>query len=140
LRILPRDSLFSSPCCRCCKGERTWDRIAGKSYCPSCQEALILGEAPPVIERTEQNRCGICDRVGTVTYQTSPLQGPAAVLLDLCGEHLRGLIGRRLGPHAFNQLRRQLQAVGLNAEDVFLLHAAFYDEQGRALQPASEAA
>jgi hypothetical protein len=140
LRILPRDSLSSSACCRCSKTERPWDRIAAKSYCPSCQEALILGEAPPVIERTEQNRCAVCDRVGTVTYQTSPLQGPAAVLLDLCAEHLRGLIGRRLGPHAFHQLRRQLQVVGLKAEDVFLLHGAFYDEHGRALQPASEAA
>ena len=47
-----------------------------------------------------------------------------------------GLIGRRLGPFAYHQLRRQLAALGLDADDVFLLHDTFYDVQGRALQPA----
>jgi hypothetical protein len=43
-----------------------------------------------------------------------------------------------LGPYAFNQLRRQLATLGLGVEDLFLLHGAFYDSQGRALQPAVE--
>jgi hypothetical protein len=35
-------------------------------------------------------------------------------------------------------MRRQLRAVGVSVEDVFLLHSAFYDLNGRALQPATE--
>jgi hypothetical protein len=58
--------------------------------------------------------------------------------MDLCPEHLRGLVGRWLGPYAFNQLRRQLSQLGLEPEDLFLLHRAFYDDKGRALQPALE--
>jgi hypothetical protein len=68
-----------------------------------------------------------------------PLQQRDAVAINLCPEHLRGLIGRRLGPYAFHQLRRQLKRVGIGSEHVFLLHRAFYDSQGRALQPALEA-
>jgi hypothetical protein len=55
---------------------------------------------------------------------------------QLCAEHLRALVGRRLGPHAFEQIRRQLTRLDLNVTDIFLLHEAFYDEHGRALQPA----
>jgi hypothetical protein len=58
--------------------------------------------------------------------------------MDLCPEHLRSLLARRLGPYAFNQIRRQLQAAGFDVEDLFLLHGAFYDAQGRALHPAYE--
>jgi hypothetical protein len=36
-------------------------------------------------------------------------------------------------------LRRQLRVLGLEAAEVFLLHEAFYDEFGHALQPAVEA-
>jgi hypothetical protein len=60
----------------------------------------------------------------------------ALIELDLCAEHFRDLIGRRLGPYAFQQLRRQLQALDLDAGQLFLLHDAFYDEHGRALKPA----
>jgi hypothetical protein len=48
------------------------------------------------------------------------------------------MIARRLGPHAFEQLRRQLYGVGLEVAQIFLLHDAFYDAHGRALQPALE--
>jgi hypothetical protein len=51
---------------------------------------------------------------------------------------MRGLVGRRLGPHAFEQLRRQLYALELETREIFLLHEAFYDPSGRALQPAGE--
>jgi hypothetical protein len=97
---------------------------------------LAVGEGTPLVERTQKNRCAACNQVGTVCYATYLLQGHGLVVIDLCPEHLRALIGRRLGPYAFNQLRRQLRTLGLAAEDLFLLHRAFYDPHGRALQPA----
>jgi len=129
---------FLVPCCRCAAGERQWDRIAGKPYCPSCQESLIVGQAEPVVERTEAHRCVVCGRIGTLPYVTFPLSRPVPLEMDICGEHLRCLLGRRLGPFAFHQLRRQLRNVKLATEDVFLLHGAFYDLEGRALRPALE--
>jgi hypothetical protein len=140
LRITGSDSASSlAPCSRCAQGGQRWDRIAGKSYCPNCEEALALGEAPPLVERTEAHCCAVCANVGTLRYQTYPLHEVQRVEMDLCAEHLRALIGRRLSPHAFHQLRRQLHTLGLDAEAIFLLHGAFYDLQGRALQPAGGA-
>jgi hypothetical protein len=139
LRIAAMDSVPpAAPCCRCGGGERRWDRIADKAYCPNCQESLATGEAAPLIERAAKNHCAVCEKVGTLCFQTFPLQAPAPVEMDLCSEHLRGLLGRQLGPHAFHQLRRQLHALGVDVEEVFLLHGAFYDSQGQALQPATE--
>jgi hypothetical protein len=125
-------------CCRCAQAGERWDRIAGKAYCPRCQEALALGEVEPLRERTSSNHCSVCDLKGTVSFQTFPLEGAAPVEMDLCPEHLRGLLSRRLGPHAFHQLQRQLQLLDLSAADVFLLHEAFYDPLGRAQQPILE--
>jgi hypothetical protein len=124
------------PCCRCGATERPWDRIAAKAYCPNCEEALVVGESEPLIERTHPNRCAVCNKPGTLCFHTFPLQTTNPVAMELCAEHLRGLLGRRLGPYAFNQLRRQLTNVGVGVEDLFLLHSAFYDLNGRALQPA----
>ena len=126
------------PCCRCTSTERSWDRIAGKVYCPECQEALVMGLAEPLVERTEKRHCGACGRLGTVRFLTFPLQGPTPVEIDLCSEHLRALLGRRLSSAAFGQLRRRLRSLDLSVEQIFLLHDAFYDERGRALQPAFE--
>ena len=126
------------PCCRCSSRERRWDRIAGKAYCPECQESLVMGLADPLVERTEQQHCGACGWIGTVRFLTFPLQGVTPVEMDLCPEHLRALLGRRLNPAAFGQLRRRLRGLGLTVERIFLLHDAFYDEQGHALQPAFE--
>ena len=126
------------PCRGCASTERSWDRIAGKVFCPECQEALVMGLAAPLMQRTENHRCGACSRVGTVRFLTFPLQGPTPVEMDLCSEHLRALLGRRLSTAAFGQLRRRLHSLGLGVEQIFLLHDAFYDAQGRALQPALE--
>jgi hypothetical protein len=126
------------PCCRCGSPKRHWDRIAAKAYCPDCQEALVLGLAAPLKEQTEKKGCAACSRVGTVCFLTYPLQSTTPVEMDLCPEHLRALLGRRLGPYAFHQLRRRLHLLGLGVELIFLLHDAFYDEHGRALQPATE--
>jgi len=127
------------PCCRCCATGGKWDRIAGKAYCPECQEALIQGLSEPLREPTQRNSCAACARLGTVTFLTFPLRSSAPVEMDLCPEHLRCLIGRRLGPFAFHQLRRRLIKLGLGVEMIFLLHDAFYDNSGQALQPAEQA-
>ena len=97
-----------------------------------------MGEGDPLVERTDHKRCAVCHHLGTVRYVTFPLHSPRPVEMELCAEHLRALIARRLGPHAFEQLRRQLGTLRLEAGDIFLLHDAFYDEHGRALQPAAE--
>jgi len=139
VRLAPAESVFPRlPCCRCADRARFWDRIGGKTYCPGCVEAVIAGEAEPISERADRRRCAICHHPVTLRYLTFPLQSRRPVEFDLCGEHLRSLAARRLGPHAFTQLRRQLHGLRLDVAMIFLLHDAFYDEQGRALQPVAE--
>src|SRR5262249_12920061 len=112
LRLAPSQSRpAATACCRCANPKRHWDRIAGKPYCPECQEALVLGLAAPLTERTEKKACAACGRTGTVCYLTYPLQTTTPVEMDLCPEHLRALLGRRLGPYAFHQLRRRLHVL-----------------------------
>ncbi len=125
-------------CSRCGAGDQPWDRVAGKAYCPNCQEELAVGVAAPLLERTEPNRCLVCARRGTVRLLTVPLHATTGVEIDICGEHLRGLLGRRLGPYAFQQMRRMLRTLRVERETIFLLHEGFYDDDGRALRPAVE--
>src|SRR4029079_17239716 len=74
IRLASADSIFPKiPCCRCADQSRYWDRIAGKTYCPNCLEALALGEADPLIVRTERKRCAVCHHLGAVRYVTFPL-------------------------------------------------------------------
>ena len=137
LRLSPMENVAAlAECCRCQAGEHFWDRICGKAYCPNCQESLVLGESPPLVERSEKKRCVVCNRQGTVRFVTFPLRLRAIVEMDLCSEHLRALLGRKLLPYAYHQLRRQLQSHNLCPDDIFLLHAEFYDRGGRALRPA----
>jgi len=136
LRRAPLEAVAPSPCCRCDVGSQPWDRIAGTAYCASCQEELAQGIGRALILRAEPNRCVICARRGTVRFGTLPHGATQAVEMDLCGEHLRGLIGRCLGPYAYHQLRRQLNSLQIDTEEIFLLHSQFYDVEGRALRPA----
>src|SRR5262249_34467822 len=106
------------PCCRCALGERHWDRIASKPFCPNCQEMLVMGESDPLIERAETRRCLVCGRIGTLRYLTFPQHARTPVEMDICGEHLRCLLARRLGPFAFHQIRRQLRKLRLQPEDI----------------------
>jgi hypothetical protein len=124
------------PCCRCGLDRDRWDQIAGKTYCPNCQEDLAMGEGDPLVERTEKKPCIICSRVGTLRFLTYPLRAKAPVDMDLCAEHLRSLVGRCLRPEAFRRLSRRLAQLHLSSGEIFLLHDAFYDKNGRALQPA----
>jgi hypothetical protein len=128
----------SMACSRCRRGGGRWDRIADEPYCPHCQEALALGEADPLILPTTANRCAVCDHVGTIRFLTFPLQSVEAVELDVCPEHVHGLVGRHLGPFAYHQLRRQLDVMRIPVNDIFLLHEAFYDLYGRALRPLTD--
>ena len=127
------------PCCRCGQSALGWDRIADKAYCPNCQEAIVQGIADPLIEKTERLPCAACKGIGCVTVQTFPRGASEPVEMELCPEHLRGLLGRKLAAHTHSQLRKQLQRLSVDAADVFLLHEAFYDAKGRARQPAAEA-
>src|SRR5947209_19473094 len=95
-RPLPDSMTPWTSCCRCAAGDRRWDRIAGKAYCPGCEEALAQGVAAPLVERTEKNECAVCHQQGTVRLLTYPHEAVQAVEIDLCPDHLRALLGRRL--------------------------------------------
>jgi hypothetical protein len=139
MRLVASESVLPwVPCCRCSQAHERWDKIVGKPYCPSCEEQLVMGEAEPLVERTEHRPCAICGRLGTLCYLTFPLQTAVPLEIDLCGDHLRALLGRSLRPPAYHQLGRLLVGLGVEPSNVFLLHDAFYDTQGHALQPALE--
>ena len=137
LRRVPRKYVpVAAPCCRCREATQRWDRIAGQPCCPNCEEELVIGVAAPLCAPTEPRRCAVCGRLGTVRFLTFPQGTTTPVEMDLCPGHLRALLGRCLKPHSFGRLRCQLHTVGLDVEQVFLLHDAFYDPDGVALQPA----
>ena len=139
VRLASPENVFPwVPCSRCAQAHERWDKVAGKAICPNCEEQLIQGEAAPLVERTEAHSCAVCGRSGTLRYLTFPLNSASPVEMDLCAEHIRCLLARALGPGAYHQLRRLLTNLGVEASDVFLLHEAFYDAQGHALQPAVE--
>ncbi len=128
-----------SPCSRCRATGCPWDRIGDSPVCPDCQEMLAQGEGEPLVERLRPRSCILCPHTGTVPYLTYPLRAQGPLEIDLCPEHFRGLLGRKLDRYAFRRLSRQLQALELNAHQVFLLHEAFYDDNGHPLQPVREA-
>ena len=139
LRLVTGEDLsLLAPCCRCGAAGCPWDRIAGKAICPDCQEGLVVGDGPPLIERVEGHKCAVCEEKGTLRYLTHPLQAEKPIELDLCGHHLRSLLSRRLDRLALRHLSGMLRKIGVTPKQVFLLHEAFYDEKGRALQPVTE--
>lgn len=139
LRVLTAEPTASQvPCSRCQANGCPWDRVAGKPICPDCQEQLIIGEGEPLVEKVEKRCCAICGHQGTLRYLTYPLRGNRPVEVDLCGAHFQCLLGRRLDKYAIKQLARLLQTHGLQMKQLFLLHEAFYDEKGRALQPVPD--
>lgn len=139
MRFAPADAVFQKlPCGRCADQQRYWDRIDGKVYCPNCVEDLVNDEGDPVGFTILQIRCAICQHLGAVSFQTFPLHAHHPLDVELCSEHLRALLARRLTPLAFKILQIQLLTVGVDARMIFLLHEAFYDELGNALQPAQE--
>src|SRR5205085_10790113 len=74
IRLSSADSIFPKiPCCRCSDQSRFWDRLAGKTYCPNCLEALAMGEGDPLVARTDRKRSAVCHHLGTVRFVTFPL-------------------------------------------------------------------
>jgi hypothetical protein len=138
LRVVKGGIVPQAPCGRCQASGCPWDHIAGEPICPDCQESLAQGEGAPLVVRTEKHRCAVCQQQGTIRYVTFPLHAAEPVEMDLCARHFQALLARRLDRHAYHQLSRQLQTLGFTARQVFLLHEAFYDEQGRSLQPVSD--
>jgi hypothetical protein len=140
LRTLTADEEAAPTVCgRCRAAGCPWDRIGGTSVCPDCQEMLVRGEGEPLCIHAEPRCCAACRSVGTLPFVTVPLRA-RAVAIDLCPTHLRALLGRSLERAAFLELARQLHAVKLVPGRIFLLHEAFYDRQGKALQPVGDAA
>jgi hypothetical protein len=136
VRVVSADpKTAQAPCSRCRAEGCPWDRIAGKPICPDCQEQLALGEGEALVERLQPGRCAACRMAGSVLYQTYPLHAPRPIEIDLCPRHFRALLSRRLDRPAFRRLVEQLAGLGLNVGQVFLLHEAFYDDQGRPLHP-----
>ncbi len=136
--VTAEDVAPMAPCCRCASAGCPWDRVANKPMCPDCQEALVIGEGPPLIERVESRVCAVCRQIGTLRYMTYPLQSQQPIEVDLCGHHLRGLLSRRLDRSSLKQMGQMLRRIGVTAKQVFLLHEAFYDDKGRPLQPVPE--
>ena len=114
------------------------DRIVDLPFCPDCEESLAQGQGASLVIRAQKLPCAICDRLGSVPFRTAPLHGETVLEMYLCGEHFRALLGRRLGPLAFQVLQRRLDRLHLNVEQIFLLHDGFYDALGRALQPIDD--
>jgi hypothetical protein len=100
---------------------------------------LIRGEGQSLRLPIDPRCCVACGSAGTVAFVTVPLRA-SAVAIDLCSTHLRALLGRELEPAAFLELARKLHAAGLAPGRIFLLHEAFYDRRGRALQPVGNGA
>src|SRR5580765_7094813 len=94
MRMAPAGSVaLWKPCCRCGEKALGWDRIAGKPYCPGCEEAIVQGDSEPLIEQTRRMPCTACRCIGSVTVQTFPLKSSQPLEMDLCPEHLRCLLG-----------------------------------------------
>jgi hypothetical protein len=137
-RIHQGDGSPIEPCSRCGAGGCPWDRLADQPICPDCQEGLALGDGPLLRQRGERRACAVCGRDGTLRYLTYPLHSAEPVEMDLCGRHCEALLCRRLERSAFRRLELLLQVAGVSAKEIFLLHEAFYDRQGRSLQPIRE--
>ena len=97
-----------------------------------------VGVKRPLRQQVARKPCAICGREGTLPYLTYPLHATAPVEIDLCGGHFEALLGRRLERNSFRVLERQLRLLGVGVKQIFLLHEAFYDRQGRSLQPIQE--
>ena len=138
VRFAPREGVDpTEPCCRCGSSGCRWDRLGRMPLCPDCQERLAQGRGAPLVAATERRPCAVCGHAAVLPFFTFPLGSPCCVTADLCPEHVRALLGRRLDARAFRSLRRAFRALGLSTRNVFLLHEAFYDDIGRALQPVA---
>lgn len=125
--------------CALCKMKGCpWDEIDSVPLCPDCLEGLAAGEIEAVkFSVIRSAHCCICRSLGAVRFVTVPLRTPAHMVttLGFCPLHLRALVGRSLDHKDFGYLAVLLAAFGLRTYQVFLLHEAFYDQDGRAVDP-----
>jgi hypothetical protein len=126
-------------CSRCQAVGCPWDRIAGRPICPDCQNLLVRGEGPAVVEAPRRSPCAVCRKGLTLSYITFPLNTVTPLELDLCPDHIHALLGRRLEREALGMLARHLATFNVTLQQIFLMHEAFYDAQGRPLQPVPDA-
>lgn len=125
-------------CALCDVTGAPWDEIDGLPLCPDCMEDLAAGKAQAtqfMVWRSEP--CCVCQRLGSVKFATTPLQTikPLVATLPFCPLHLRALIGRSLDCRDFALLIGFLDQFFLAPSQIFLLHEAFYDRAGKAIQP-----
>lgn len=136
LRLIRATSMnIELPCLICDAYGCPWDQIGNKPICTDCQERIMLGEIDPWQIPAEEGACLLCSSQSTIRYLTFPLCDPDPIEMDLCGRHLHALISRSLTSRAYRRLRRHVNRLGFAIEQFFLLHEAFYDEEGQALQP-----
>jgi hypothetical protein len=119
------------PCCRCQATGCPWDRIGDKVLCPDCQQQLVMGEGETLVEALLNRQCVVCGTLGTVPYSTVPRDDDEPVDIDLCPRHFYDFMAWCLDQDAYQAIRRVLHERRLPAQAIFLLHATFYDKQGR---------
>ena len=138
----PRCPASRPPCSHCnFPGIALFDRVGDVVVCPDCQALAVRGELSPALALSLNvgRACLFCNQTGTIPFVTWPLHGERALEFDLCPDHLRALLGRRLEPDQLRQVHRHLYSIGLQPRQVFLLCEAFYDEAtGKALLPVPE--
>jgi hypothetical protein len=137
IRTITESTLLQPSDCAMCSDapKKPWDRIDQVPYCMDCIENLMLGTAVPIKAQIEKYRCDICYRMGSVDFQTIPLHKNFGLIMHLCSVHLYDLLSRNLSEINFKYLRAQLKNFSVNVQEIFFLHGAFYDQDGRAIQP-----
>ena len=114
LRLAPADSIFPKiPCSRCADHSRGGTGSSAKPIARTASKRWRGERRSPLWKKPIAGVVAICHHLGTVRYVTFPLHSRRPVEMELCSEHLRALIVRRLGPHGFEQLRRQLHNLGI---------------------------
>ncbi len=137
------------PCSRCDAADLPWDAINDLLYCPPCFETIMMGMADRIRIPAVHARCAVCDvldpqegqsdaRKKTARFRTVLLRTGRELNMDVCDDHLRKLLARNLDTKEFMALRALLDDINLSVQDVFLLHAPFYDYKGWPLQPIEE--
>lgn len=129
----------AKPCCRCGANNNVWDKVGPHPICYECQEKLAANACEVWRFATRHGRCAVCDEAQVVPFASLPVHAGKALEIELCGQHLRDVLGRRLSKRAFRVLRAVLEDAGISTGEIFLLHGAFYNERGNALQPVEEA-
>lgn len=140
IRVYLENQVFAMPpCVNCGDNSCHWDLVGGAPFCPSCLEDVAMGEDCGALTiRSSPAHCVICGQRGTIPFASFPRNWNRPIEFDLCGYHARSVIARALGPQAVGKLRIVLCGMGIDPESIFLLHDAFYDKHGVALQKAIE--